>query len=113
MALQIGTVAADSGLTKAIYDQMNSMLSPPLQAMVDSATGDAKTKAQQALDGARDGWRKLSFAIASGVVTHLQNNLEVIKVQATGDINATVSGNQATQAGVTFHQSNPGTGLVR
>jgi hypothetical protein len=113
MALQIGTVTADTGLTKAIYDQMNTMLSPPLQAMVDAASGDAKTKAQQALDGARDGWRKLSFAIASGVVQHLLANLEVTGVQASGNVNATVSGNQATQTGVTFTQSNPGTGLVR
>lgn len=126
MALVIGSVAADSGMAKAIYDQVDDLLSPPLQKAVDQATGDAKAAAQQALDGARDGWRKLSFCIATGVINHLIANLEIHGVQTSGTLNAPVNGqtgaaqpNQhqhqvslAAQAGVTFVQNNNGTGLV-
>jgi hypothetical protein len=70
MALVIGTVDADSGLSKAIFEQMDILLAPPLQQAVDNAAGDAKAKAQEALDAARKGWKQLAFAIATGVITH-------------------------------------------
>jgi hypothetical protein len=79
---------------------------------VDAASGDAKTAAQAALDAARDGWRKLAFAVAAGIIAHLVDNLEIRGVRTTGDVNATVSGQTATQPGVTFVQSNDGTGRV-
>ncbi len=128
MALVIGSQTADSGMSKAIYDRVDELLSPPLQAAVDGAGDDAKPGAQQALDAARDGWRKLSFAIATGVVEHLLSNLEVVGVQTRGNVAATVNGATAaappgphthpvalsgTQTGVTFTQSNDGTGRVR
>lgn len=127
MALIAGSVAADSGMSKAIYDQVDLLLSPPLQKAVDQATGDAKVKAQQALDGARDGWRKLSFCIATGVISHLKSNLEINGVQTSPTVNAPVDGqtgpappNQhqhqvslaAAQVGIKFSQINNGTGLV-
>lgn len=126
MALVAGSVAADSGMAKAIYDQIDPLLSPPLRKAVDQASGDAKTQAQQALDAARDGWRKLSFCIARGVISHLVSNLEIHGVQTSGTLNAPVSGQTgpaqpsqhqhqvslAAQAGVTFVQSNDGTGRV-
>jgi len=127
MALSPGSAAADSGMAKAIYDQIDPLLSPPLQKAVDQATGDAKAGAQQALDGARDGWRKLSFCIAAGVISHLKSNLEINGVQISPTVNAPVSGqtgpaapNQhqhqvslaAVEVGLTFPQSNSGTGLV-
>lgn len=126
MALDIGTVAADSGMTKAIYDQVDGLLSPPFQNAVAQATGDAKAQAQQVLDGARDGWRKLSFCIATGVINHLISNLEIHGVQTAGTVDAPVDGQTgpaqpsqhqhqvslAAQAGVTSAQSNDGTGLV-
>ena len=127
MALVPGSVAADSGMAKAIYDQIDPLLSPPLQGAVDKAKGDAKVKAQQALDAARDGWRKLSFCIADGVISHLKSNLEINGVQTSPTVNAPVGGltgpaapNQhqhpvslaAAQVGITFSQINNGTGLV-
>jgi hypothetical protein len=127
MTLIPGTAAADSGMAKAIYDQVDTLLSPPLKAAVDQATGDAKTQAQKALDGARDGWRKLSFSIATGVISHLISNLEIRGVQTSGTVSAPVSGLSgltppgphqhqvsltAAQSGLTFTQSNSGTGLV-
>jgi hypothetical protein len=126
MALVAGSVAADSGMAKAIYDQVDPLLSPPLQMAVAQTTGDARTEAQQALEAARDGWRKLSFCIATGVINHLISNLEVHGVQTSGTLNAPVDGQTgpalpsqhqhqvslAAQAGVTFSQSNNGAGLV-
>ena len=126
MALVPGSVAADSGMAKAIYEQIDPLLSPPLQKAVAQATGEAQVAAQQALDAARDGWRKLSFCIATGVINHLLSNLEVHGVQTSGTLNAPVDGQTgpaqpsahqhqvslAAQAGVTFSQSNNGTGLV-
>jgi hypothetical protein len=114
MALVIGDVTAAAGMTKAVYDQVDALLSPPLQKAVDEAT-DAKVKdsAQKALDAARDGWKKLAFAIATGVVQHLLANLEVAGVQTSGTVTATVQGQVATAVGVTFTQSNDGTGRLR
>ena len=127
MALVPGSVAADSGMAKAIYDQIDVLLSPPLQKAVAAATGDAQKAAQQALDAAQDGWRKLSFCIATGVINHLKSNLEINGVQTSPKVNAPVDGqtgpaapNQhqhqvslaAAQVGITFSQTNNGTGLV-
>jgi hypothetical protein len=127
MALVPGSVAADSGMSQAIYEQIDPLLSPPLQKAVDQAAGDAKTAAEQALAAARDGWRKLSFCIATGVINHLKSNLEIRGVQTSPTANAPVSGQTgpaapnahlhpvslaAAQAGMTSSQTNNGTGLV-
>ncbi|MGK5110669.1 MULTISPECIES: hypothetical protein [unclassified Geodermatophilus] len=113
MALTVGTQDADRGLSKAVYDQLDALLSPPLQQAVEAASGPAKEAAQQALEGARSGWRKLAFAIATGVVTHLLDNLEVTGVRTGGNVVAQVSGQVAVQNGVVLAQVNGGTGLVR
>jgi len=117
MALEAGSKTADAGMSRAIYDQLDALLAGPLQDAVHDAevAGDAKLQAaaQEALDSAREGWKKLSFAIAAGVVNHIRTNLEITGIQARGDINASVSGQAATQSGVTFIQSNNGTGLVQ
>ena len=127
MALVIGTEAADAGMSKAIYEQMDRLLAPPLEQAVAAASGDAKKAAQKALDEARKGWQKLAFSIAHGVVTHLRANLVVRGVQTRGDLNVPVSEQtqgappsahqhgvslSATQSAVTFTQSNDGTGHV-
>lgn len=128
MALVIGSTAADAGMSKAIFDEMNVLLSPPLQSAVDNATGAAKAKAQEALDRAREGWKRLSYAVARGVVNHIVANMEINGIQTRGDISATVSGQtgaappgphqhtvnlSANQSSVIFTQSNDGTGRVR
>jgi hypothetical protein len=101
MALQIGTVSATSGMTKAVYDQINAVLSPPLSGV---APAD--------LAKIQDSWKQLAFAISKGVIDHLKANLEIKGVQTTGNINAAVAGAAATQAGVVFTQSNDGPGRV-
>jgi hypothetical protein len=127
MALEIGTVNAESGMAKAIYDQLDALLSPPLKAAADAPGAPPQAKA--ALDAARDGWKKIAFAVATGVITHVKANMEIAGVQAAGDVAAsgsaltgTVPGPgphahpvtlTATQSQVTFRQSNDGTGHVR
>lgn len=78
MALEIGSETANVGMSAAIYSEMDRLLAPPLQAAVDGAeTDDVRAAAQTALDEARKGWQKLAYAVANGVVSHLQSNLEV------------------------------------
>jgi len=126
MALNIGSIIADSGMSQDIYGELNILLSPPLQEAVDDAEGDAKVKAQEALDKAREGWKKLSYAVARGVIEHLKANMEVRGVVTRGDVRTTVAGDTGTtsshrhnvnlsgeQDGVSFLQSNSGTGHVR
>ena len=128
MALVVGSENADSGMSQSIFLEIDRLLSPPLQAAVNSAQGDAKAKAQEALDAARSGWRKLAFAVASGVISHITTSMEVFGIQTRGNVAMTVNGNTGTAApanhthtvninssanNVTFNQSNDGTGRVR
>jgi hypothetical protein len=101
MALQIGTKAATSGMTKAIYDQMNAVLSPPLSDLPPAE-----------LAKIRDSWKQLAFAISKGVIDHITANMEIRGVQTTGNVSAAVSSGTATQNGVVFTQSNDGTGRI-
>lgn len=117
MGLQIGDVNATSGMSKAIYDQLNIILSPPLGGTPP-----------EDLEKIRDSWRKLAFAIAKGVIDHITANMEIFGVQTRGNVNAPVQGNTGSanlgnhlhsvnlsgaQNNVTFTQSNDGTGHVR
>jgi hypothetical protein len=65
MAMQIGNAAAGSGMAKAIYDQMAANLEPDLAPLEE--------KDRQPV---REGWKKLAHAIATGVVNHIQANLQ-------------------------------------
>jgi hypothetical protein len=111
--LQIGSADAQSGLTKEIFTSMDTLLSPPFQAAIDAAAGDAKKVPQKTLDDARAGWKGVAFAVATGVITHLRANLEIHDVEVTGNVNAQVVNGVATQAGLTSTQANSGPGLVR
>lgn len=93
MALVIGDAAASSGMSAAIYAQIQANLEPDLGDMADADK-----------EPIRDGWRKLAHAIATGVVQHLLDNLEVAGVQTRGDVAVAVSGGTGTQTGATFTQ---------
>ena len=92
MALQIGSSTADGGMTKAIFDKVDELLSPPLQDAVTAATDEARPGAQQALEQARAGWRLLAFAIATGVIEHLAANMEISGVTVAGTVTVPVTG---------------------
>ncbi len=128
MPLQIGSETANAGMSLAIYREIDRQLSPPLQKAVDDASSEARPKAQEALDKAREGWKKLSYAIAKGVIEHLISNMEVFGIKTSGNVNAAVNGNTGpaepgnhvhnvdltgSQAGLELIQSNDGTGHVR
>ena len=128
MALIIGSENADTGMSQAIYLEMDRLLSPPLQEAVDKAQGAAKTEAQKALDEARKGWKKLAFAIANGVINHIVANMEIFDITTRGDVTTSVQGNTAvanpgnhqhninlvgTASNIVFTQNNNGTGRVR
>jgi len=90
MALQIGTKTANSGMTQAVYDQMNAILSPPLSGLPPAD-----------LAKIQDSWKQLAFAISKGVIDHINANMEIKGVQTS-----------TTASGGVFTQSNGGTGLV-
>lgn len=128
MGLEIGDISASSGMSLAIYKEVDKQLSPPLKKAVDEAKGNAKPKAQEALDEARKGWQKLSYCIAKGVIEHIISNMEIYGITAKGNVNASVSGNTGAQIPgphvhtvsltgvqntIVFTQNNDGTGRVR
>jgi hypothetical protein len=73
MALQVGNQGATAGMAKAIFDQLDALLSPALSSLSPAD-----------LELARDGWRKLAFAVAGGVVGHIVANMEVYGIQVGG-----------------------------
>lgn len=114
MALQIGDLGATAGMTKAIYDQIRANIEPDLAEL-----------SEEDLEPVRDGWRKLAHAIATGVIQHLLDNLEVRDVETRGTVTVSISGSteitgshqhaagtlQGSQT-VTFEQINEGIGLI-
>jgi hypothetical protein len=105
MAMQIGDDQAGSGMAKDIFDQIDLVMQPTIPPAN--------------LPDARKGWRKLAFAVASGVITHIKNNMEISGIQAQGNVTTTVtgtvSGNAVTGSGtgsVTTNQTGAPTGHV-
>jgi acyl-homoserine lactone acylase PvdQ len=114
MALDAGTADAKTGMSSLIYKVMNEQLGPSLDAAVAGADDAAKAAAAKAAQEARDGWKKLSYAIAWGVITHLVDQAEIGIVQVTGTVKLPVNAATSTATGtVTLAQSKPGTGLVK
>jgi len=62
-------------MSKAIYDQLDGLLSPA----IPPTPPDTLAKA-------RASWKQLAFAIASGVVQHLQTKMDIQNIQAGGSI---------------------------
>lgn len=118
----IGDLSANTGMTKAIYDKIRSVMETDLGGL-----------SEDDLNAMRQSWKKLSYAIAKGVIEHIIANMEIYGIQTQGDINTTVSGDtgealedlsdtyrhdhevdlSGVQSSVLFTQSNDGTGRVR
>ena len=97
MSLQIGPEDASAGMAKDIFEAMD-------QVMKQGVPPDS-------LEDARKGWRKLSFAIASGVVAHIVQNMEIAGIQAQGAVTVAVAGSAGTGT-VKTTQLGPNTGHV-
>jgi hypothetical protein len=93
---------ATEGMTKAIYDALKQDLEDSLKNL----TAEQRAPIEE-------NWKKMSHAIAKGVIDHIKSNMEINGVQTKGNISASVSGGVATQVGVVFTQSNDGAGRVR
>ncbi|SET51695.1 hypothetical protein SAMN05216326_13217 [Nitrosomonas marina] len=101
---KVGANITLGGMSSDIYQVMDELLSPPLQQAVDEATDDTRDGAVKALEKAREGWQKLSYAIASGVVEHLRHNLDIQNIQTNG--NVVININDDTDNGGVGHTHN-------
>lgn len=118
MALDAGNIQASSGMSKAIYDQLNQNL----------MTSEEKNKLKtDDLKNIQDGWRKLAYSIAQGLIGYIETDLEIAGIRTSGNVSVPVNGEtQAAgqdnhvhvinltgiQNDVVFVQSNDGTGHV-
>jgi hypothetical protein len=92
MPLSAGSREADSGMSKAIYD-----------ALFENLKDGFKDKTPT--EDVKNGWKKLAFAISTGVIDHIKSNMEIKGVTTSGKIDP--NGPE-----ITFIQNNDGTGHV-
>ncbi|MBA3894068.1 MAG: hypothetical protein H0X69_10295 [Gemmatimonadales bacterium] len=89
-----------AGMSRQIYEEIDTLLSPLLEEAIDRAPdGSVREVAVRALEAARGSWQKLAYAIAAGVVTHLQANLEVWNAETDTAPTLTVGGRTGTTSG--------------
>ncbi len=117
MPLNFGDIQATSGLSKGIYQELRDQLEPQFSDMSDMKEKD--------LNKVREGWQKLAYAIAKGVVEHIKSNMEIKGVEVViSDVSTNVSvattcpsgagsGTGTGSGTATGQQSNSGTGLVK
>jgi hypothetical protein len=84
MALQAGDKTASSGMSMTIYQKINEVMSPDIGAGT--------------LPKAQESWKKLAFAIASGVIASIKSDMEIAGIQASGNFTAPVTGTVAGTA---------------
>ena len=129
MALEIGSESADSGMSLLIYKELDRLLSPPLLKIIAVAeTEEQRDKSEEALIEARKGWKKISHAVAKGVINHLISHMEVFGIETKGNVSTSVKGQtqsfegfphrhdidlQGEQIDVVFTQRNDGTGRIK
>ncbi len=127
MALDYGSKPdLPEGMTLTIFTEMDHQLSPPLNdAIAGAQSADEKKAAEDALEDARKNWKKISYAIAKGVVEHLTSSMEIYGVEVSiSDVSTTVSTTTTCPAGAgsgigsgsgtaTGQQSNDGPGHVK
>lgn len=85
-------------MAAAIFDQLQANIEPDL--------GDLS---EDELEPIRDGWRKLAHAVATGVVAHLQSNLELVDAATEGVPERDVEGATASDPGGGNHTHAAGT----
>jgi hypothetical protein len=105
VALQPGDASASAGMSLTIYTHINDVLKDSVPP--------------KTLPDAQASWKKLAFAIASGVIEHLKTNMEISGIQGTASPSLTVAGTSPSGAvtgtatgSVTTTQSGPFTGHV-
>ena len=116
MSLTPGDQDANTGMTKDIYDQLLVALELDLPDL-----------SEEELEPIRDSWKKIAFAVATGVINHIRANMEIRGIQTQGNGTITVDGDtgtalpadhvhtvdlSGTATNIIFTQSNDGTGHV-
>jgi len=84
MALQAGNAAASAGMSMTIYQKINEVMSPGIDAA--------------SLPKVQESWKKLAFAIATGVIASIKGDMEISGIQASGNFSAPVTGTVAGTA---------------
>lgn len=97
MSLSIGDIGASHGMALGIYTQIAANLEADLGPMPP-----------EDLEKVRASWRKLAHAIATGVVAHLQANLELRDAATDGTPVRAVAG-QTGSAAPSNHAHGAGT----
>ncbi len=96
MALEIGDINKKpgemGGMSQAIYD-----------ALYKNLKGGFKNGLPKEVI---DGWKKLAFAISTGVIEHIKSNMEINGINTSGKV-------AKMNFETTFSQSNDGTGHVK
>lgn len=118
MALIFGDTAANTGMSKTIYDSVRQVMEP------------IEGVSEQDMTPIRDSWKKLSYAVAKGVIEHMKSNMEISGVTTQGNVNTSVHGSTGSAVpsnhanhvhlvnlngvdnNVEFTQNNSGTGLI-
>ncbi len=113
MPLNAGDIKATTGMAKSIYDAILAEFEP-----IDGIS-------EENMPLIHEGWQKLSYAIAKGVISHIIDNMEIKGIKTKGNVETSVSGtiSESTDSGHTFNltgtennvvftQSNDGTGHV-
>ena len=81
MTLKAGDNTAPEGtMAHAIYDKLSSEMEEGIELTEDE------------LKPVREKWRKLSYAIAHGVIEHLKSNMVIKDIQTEGTVTTSVSG---------------------
>jgi hypothetical protein len=119
MTLSIGNKDATTGMTKGIYDALREALEADLAEL-----------SEEQRTPIRASWKKMAYAISTGVIAHIVSNMEVFGITTQGNVSTSVEGNTASalpipnnhshsislsgvESDVVFTQNNDGTGRVR
>lgn len=100
MALEAGNINAENGMSKAIYDALYDKMKTNFPG-------------EQPSEEVCDGWKKLAYSIAFGVIEHIKINMEINGITAEGSVTTVVTGNTGQADGVIFTQNNDGTGHIQ
>lgn len=78
MPLQIGDQNATIGMSRDIFQELENQLSNGMEP--------------EEVEKVRPSWRRLAFAVATGVITHITANMEISGIESAGDVETTIQG---------------------
>jgi hypothetical protein len=82
MALEIGNIAAENGMSKAIYDALYNNLK-------------SNFNEEKPPEDVCASWKKLAYSISSGIIEHIKSNMVIKGITAKGSVSSVVKGSTA------------------